>query len=66
MTNEELKEAMNSGSPVEYREITYSYISAIIYRKNEAGVFMQVELMDKTRNSVVVASPVEVRRLEEK
>lgn len=66
MTNEELKEVMTSGEPVEYRGITYSCISAVIYRKSESGVFMQVELLDKTRNSVVIASPVEVRRLEKK
>ncbi|NEZ43497.1 hypothetical protein [Paenibacillus alvei] len=66
MTSEELKEVMTHGVPVEHRGITYSHISAIIYRKSETGMFMQVELLDKTRNSVVIASPVEVRRLEEK
>ncbi|NEZ44517.1 hypothetical protein [Paenibacillus alvei] len=66
MTNEELREVMTNGAPVEHRGITYSHISAIIYRKSETGMFMQVELLDRTRNSVVIASPVEVRRLEEK
>ncbi|MCY9579585.1 hypothetical protein [Paenibacillus alvei] len=66
MNNDELKAAMTSGEPVEHRGITYNHISAIMYRKSETGVFMQVELLDKTRNSVVIASPVEVRRLEKK
>ncbi|BFH15575.1 hypothetical protein PMJ10TS2_52030 [Paenibacillus melissococcoides] len=66
MNNEELKEVMTSGEPVEYRGTTYSHISAIIYRKSEAGMFIQAELMDKTKNCVVIARPIEVKRLEAK
>ncbi|BFH12738.1 hypothetical protein WJ0W_004629 [Paenibacillus melissococcoides] len=66
MTNEELKEAMTSGEAVEHRGTTYSYISAIIYRKSEAGMFIQAELMDRHNNCVVIARPIEVKRLEDK
>ncbi|MCY7485782.1 hypothetical protein [Paenibacillus alvei] len=63
MTNGELKKLLMSGKPVEHRGITYSHISAIIYRKSET---VQVELMDKFRNSIVIASPNEVKRVNEK
>ncbi|MCY9738072.1 hypothetical protein M5X17_30750 [Paenibacillus alvei] len=66
MTNEDLKEAMTNGEPIEHRGITYNHISAIIYRKSETGMFMQVELFDKTRNSVVIARPNEIKRVNEK
>lgn len=66
MNNEELKEVMTSGEPVEYRGTTYSHISAIIYRPNDKGMFIQVELMDKTKNCVVIARPTEVEKLEAK
>ncbi|NGP58802.1 hypothetical protein FLT15_16525 [Paenibacillus thiaminolyticus] len=66
MTNEELKEVMNSRTPVEYRGTTYSRISAIIYRKSDSGMFVQAELMDRNNNYVVIARPIEVKRLEAK
>ncbi|WII39165.1 hypothetical protein [Paenibacillus thiaminolyticus] len=66
MTNEELKEAMTSGEAVEHRGITYSCITAIIYRQSEAGLIIQAELMDKNKNCVVIAHPIEVKRSEDK
>ncbi|MFW5433731.1 hypothetical protein [Paenibacillus apiarius] len=63
MTNDELKETMSSGCPVEYRGITYSRITAIIYRQTEAGLIIQAELMDKTKNCIVIARPTEIKRL---
>ncbi len=64
MTNEELRETMMSGEPVEYRGIVYTHISAVIYRKSEAGMFIQAELMDKNKNCVVLARPMEIIRAE--
>ncbi|MCY9764835.1 hypothetical protein M5X06_03905 [Paenibacillus alvei] len=66
MTSEELKEVMTHGVPVEHRGTIYNYVSAIIYRKSESGMFMQVELFDKTGNSVVIARPNEIKRVKEK
>lgn len=62
MTNEELKKVMMSGEPVEHRGIVYAHVSAIIYRKSESGMFVQAELMDRNKNCVVLARPVEVER----
>lgn len=64
MTNEELKAALLNGEAVECRGVTYSYVSAIIYRKNDDGeMFIQVELMDRSKNSVVLTRSEEVMRL---
>lgn len=60
MTNAELKAAMDSGEEVFHRGIVYQHISAIIYRKANPGIIMQVELFDKSRNCVVLAKPNEV------
>lgn len=63
MTNGELKAAMDSGEEVFHRGIVYQYISAIIYRKANLRIVMQVELFDKTRNCVVLAKPDEVVKM---
>lgn len=62
MRNEELKEVMISGEPVKHRGVTYSHITAIIYRKSETGVFIQAELKDINRNCVVLVRPDEITR----
>lgn len=62
MTNDELKEIMMNGQAVVHRGITYNHVSAIIYRKSETGFFMQAELMDKNKNSVMLVRPNEVER----
>lgn len=64
MTNEELKEVMMSGEPVTLRGMTFAYISAIIYRKSDSGMYIQAELMDKNKNCVVLARPIEIKRAE--
>lgn len=64
MTGDELKRAMFRGEPVTHRGFTYSYISALIYRKSETGTFMQVELVDPNKNCVVIAAPAEVELAE--
>lgn len=63
MTNEELKDAMKCGEPVEHRGITYSRITAVIHRIINKKPYIQVELLDKTKNCVVIARPIEVKRL---
>ena len=60
MTSEEIKEAMLNFKPVKYKGITFRRITAYIYRVVETshGKFktvMQCELLDKNKNSVVIA-----------
>lgn len=54
MTDEEAKAAFLRGSPVVCGEITYSKITALICRRNQNGIFLQVELLDKGGNSVTI------------
>ena len=63
-TSEQIKAAMLSGTPVEYGGCEYARITAYIYRISErTGIdlkrraIMQVELLDKNGNSVVITSP---------
>jgi hypothetical protein len=65
LTGEELKKAMFNREPVTHRGITYTHISALTYRMGEIGTFLQVELVDRNKNAVVLAAPVEVKRAEE-
>lgn len=62
MDNEELKATMSSGQAVEHRGIRYKHISAIIYRKSETGMFIQVELKDLNGDSVMLVRPQELKR----
>ena len=55
MTNEELKKAFFSESPVKCDGIEYGKINAIIYRKKGNGVAVTVELLDHCKNSVTIA-----------
>ena len=56
MTNEEAKTALIKRTPVSYNGITYSYISAIIYRYDRnQNLLISAELTDKTKNSVTIA-----------
>lgn len=58
MTNEELRAALLSGEQVQSGGITYTCVSAIIYRKGgKGGVHIQAELADKSGNSVTIAAP---------
>lgn len=61
MDNDELKNAMFKGLPVEYQDMEFLRISAIIYRADKTGkLWVQVELMDKNNNSVAIAAPEKV------
>ena len=65
MTNAEAKEALFTGCPVEYMGIEYLCISALILRVAEDGKpYMQVELLDKNKNSVTIARAMNVARKE--
>lgn len=63
MTNKELKEAMMAEEPVVYGDIEYKCISAIIYRKNGSGIYIQTELADKKTHSVTIADASRVNRI---
>ncbi len=63
MTNKELKEAMMAEEPVVYGDIEYKCISAIIYRKNGSGIYIQAELADKKTHSVTIADASRVNRI---
>lgn len=56
MTNEEAKIALKNRTPVVFKNIEYSYISAILYRydKND-NLIISVELTDKNGRSVTIA-----------
>ncbi len=72
MTNEEIKTAfieqcpvvLDHPSPSALTSITYPRISAVIYRMKPdgSGLWLQVELADKNRNSVTVVSADRIRR----
>lgn len=67
MTNEQLKDALFSGKPVEHDGIEYKRISALIYRKNkDGGLRIQVELEDIKTHSVTIAEPAKVKESEDK
>lgn len=57
MTNSEAKTALTNRTPVTYNGIEYAYISAIIYRCGGSGeIIISVELTDKNKRSVTIAS----------
>lgn len=61
MTNLEAKDAMLKHLPVVSKGITYSRISAIIYRPDDnGGVKVFVELLDKSEHSVTITYPKDV------
>lgn len=65
MTVDELKEAWRTRAPVKHRDIVYRRISALIYRRDDnKREFLQVELVGKNSNSVVIAAPREVHPLQ--
>ena len=56
MTNEEAKIALKNRTPVVFKNIEYSYISAIIYRyDNNSNLVISAELTDKNKHSVTIA-----------
>lgn len=61
MTNTEAREAMLNRTPVIHGGITYSRISAIIYRPGDnRDVKVTVELLDKSGHSVSIANTKDV------
>lgn len=65
MTVDELKAAWRADVPVIHRDIVYRRISALIYRRDDnKREFLQVELVGKNSNSVVIAAPREVHPLQ--
>lgn len=63
MNNEELRVALLSGEQVQSGGITYTCVSAIIYRKGvKGGVYIQAELADKNGNSVTIAAANKVAK----
>lgn len=63
MSNEELRAALLSGEQVQSGGITYTCVSAIIYRKGgKGGFYIQAELTDKNGNSVTIVKPDRVAK----
>ena len=65
MNNDELKEALFSKCPVEYRGVVYSHVSAIIYKNKKGKLKISAELMDKNKNSVTIAIPSWVKEVKQ-
>ena len=70
MTSDEIKKAIHEFKPVKYKGIEYERITAIIYRavpvpmKNSFRGILQVELLDKNKNSVTIAEAEKVELIE--
>lgn len=62
MTNDELKDALLSRSPViltptNSRAAEYSRVTAIIYRERNGAVVVSAEVLDTNGRSVVICDP---------
>lgn len=57
MEMSEIKAAFHAGTPVVYRDVEYSCISALIYRKIGGHEIVQAELADRHGNSITIACP---------
>lgn len=61
MTSEAVKQAMQDGTPVKYRDAEYKGIVAYIYRRvtdihsGKVKFILQCELLDRSGHSVVIA-----------
>ena len=67
MNNEELKAALLSGCPVEYKalddtRIKFKCVTAIIYRRKKTKLDISAEVKDACNNSVCIVDP---KRLKE-
>lgn len=60
ITREEAKEAFLYEVPIWHNGILYPYIAAIRYTKRNKAIVIQLELMDKNNNSIVIAAPKKV------
>ncbi len=63
MTNDELKEALFDGRPVEHNGIIYKCVSAIIYRNKKGKLDISAELLDKNKNSVSIVNPAKIKEV---
>lgn len=62
MTNEEAKTALLYKYPVTYNGLSYSYISAIIYRYDKNNnLLISAELTDNNKRSVTIAQLKDVK-----
>ena len=70
MNNEELKSALLSGCPVEYKSldntrIKFKCVTAIIYRKKGSGLDISAEVKDICNNSVCIVDPKRLKEVSE-
>lgn len=63
MTNEQLKAALLSGCPIEYKGQQYKKVSAIVYRKVNKDIVALAELLDCGNNSLVYVEPHYVKEI---
>lgn len=61
MNLDEAKAAFYHRIPVWYDGTEYPYIQALRYQQHRPSPIVQLELLDKNRNSVVLASPSKVK-----
>lgn len=61
MNLDEAKAAFYHRIPVWYDGTEYPYIQAMRYQQHRPSPIVQLELLDKNRNSVVLASPSKVK-----
>lgn len=62
MNNEELKAALQTGTPVilnipQQGEIKCECVTGIIYRQKNGRIFLQAEVKDRNNNTVYVCDP---------
>jgi hypothetical protein len=66
MTNTEAKDALLHRTPVSYKGIRYSHISAIIYRYDKNNnLLVSAELTDFTKRSVTIAQIKDVKPIDD-
>lgn len=65
MTNEQLKAALLSGCPVEYRGTPYKRVSAIVYKNVNNELVILAELLDNGNNSLIYVEPHYVSEVKE-
>lgn len=65
MKNAELKDALMSGRPVRWNGSTYAKVSAVIYRNRDGTLYVTAELLDVTKNSVVITTADKISYAEE-
>ena len=64
MIMKELLAVMCRREEVIYKEIVYERVNAVIRRMTDNNTLKTYELLDKNKNSVVIAPGIEVKRKE--